>query len=274
VLLAEDSAISQAVTENLLRRAYHCSVDVAKNGKEALAKLGIQGNGTGATPAKYDLILMDLNMPDMDGRTATSLIRHGPEAVCRIPIVALTAHEPAMDRARCLEAGMDDYLSKPMQFEKMKRVLDRWLAAANPDPAGEEHVGCPSTFDAVPVFDPQRRLQGLGGDAALYQRLVDLFWDDAAQHFRQAQSALLAGNMTELTAKAHKLKGACLNVGAERLASIFSDIEDRSRNQGRDGCEELMQAARVNIEELKQAVAAWKETPGGGEAAPGRRENP
>ncbi|HTS16053.1 MAG TPA: PAS domain S-box protein [Verrucomicrobiae bacterium] len=274
VLVAEDSAISQVVTMSLLRRAYNCTVDVVTSGKEVLTKLGIQGNGTVATPAKYDLILMDLNMPDMDGRTTTSMIRNGPEAISKIPIVALTAHEPTMDRTRCLEAGMDDYLAKPVQFEKMKRVLDRWLAVAKTDSAGSEPADGAGTFRATPVFDPQRRLQGLGGDAALYQKLVDLFWKDATQHFRQAQAALLSGNMTELMEKAHKLKGACLNVGAERLASIFSEIEERSRNQGRDACPELMQAAKVNIEELKQAVAVWKETLRGGEAAPGRRENP
>ncbi|HVM60245.1 MAG TPA: PAS domain S-box protein [Verrucomicrobiae bacterium] len=274
VLLAEDSVVSQAVTTNLLRRAYRCSVDVVVNGKEALSRLGIGAGGTGAAQPAYDLILMDLNMPDMDGRMATSLIRGGPETVCKIPIVALTAHAAAMDRARCMEAGMDDYLSKPIQFTEMKRVLDRWLVPPNLNSPEGDGRNPAAASETLPVFDPRRRLQGLGGDVSLQRRLIDLFWTDSMPHFQGAEAALLAGDDRGLMEKAHLLKGACLNIGADRLAYLFSQIEDEVRNQRRNACPELMEAARVNIEELRQAVASWRNAQPGEEAAADRREKP
>ncbi|HUI06928.1 MAG TPA: PAS domain S-box protein [Verrucomicrobiae bacterium] len=270
ILVADDSLISQMVIVNLLRQACPCTVDVATNGKEVLARLGIAdgagssaGRGVANRPA-YDLILMDISMPDMDGYAAASVIRHSPGSVREIPIIALTAHELATDRSRCLETGMNDYLSKPVQLADVTRILNRWLVATRSDSSAANAQGGPSkdcehrTVKPAPVFSPSRRLQAIGGDEALYQNLVGLFWEDSIQRFQQVESALLAGNLDELMQAAHFLKGACFNIGAERLASVFGQLEDAAREAGLGSCSELVQAARVGITELQEAVAAWK----------------
>jgi CheY-like chemotaxis protein len=118
ILLAEDNLVNQKVIAHLLSHLGH-SVDIVSNGREAVAAAG---------RGCYDAILMDCHMPEMSGYEATRLMRQQDHPGRRPPIIALTASALAGDRARCLESGMDDYISKPVNLETLSRVLDEWLA--------------------------------------------------------------------------------------------------------------------------------------------------
>lgn len=126
VLVAEDNAVNQLLTTRMLERM-GCRVDIASNGLEAVAM---------TQALQYDIVLMDCSMPDMDGYQAAAEIRRTQQANRRLPIVALTAHAMPEDRAKCMAAGMDDYLSKPVDRELVRQALHRWVAR----PEGTEHL--------------------------------------------------------------------------------------------------------------------------------------
>jgi CheY-like chemotaxis protein len=119
VLLAEDNAINQTIAKHLLERL-GCQVDLATDGIQAVAR---------CAERPYDAVFMDCQMPNMDGYSATESIRRQKQDGYRIPIIAITAHAMAGDRERCLAAGMDDYLTKPLQPKDLARVVERWLPA-------------------------------------------------------------------------------------------------------------------------------------------------
>jgi CheY-like chemotaxis protein len=123
VLVAEDSQINQIVAARSLERC-GCRVEVVGDGREALKALGAR---------RYDAVLMDCQMPDMDGYQATAELRRRESGARRTPVIAMTAHAMDGDRKRCLDAGMDDYISKPMSFNSLSAVLARWIPAAPAD---------------------------------------------------------------------------------------------------------------------------------------------
>ncbi len=126
ILVVEDNAVNQRVAAKLLQRL-GCATELANNGREALERMALTA---------YDLILLDCQMPVMDGYEAATRIRQGETNGTRVPVVALTAHAMSGDRERCLAAGMDDYLTKPLQLEALKQTLDRWITSKRGDHAG------------------------------------------------------------------------------------------------------------------------------------------
>ncbi len=234
ILVAEDNPASQRLSVLMLERL-GCRVDVAADGREAVSA---------ASGFSYDLIFMDAQMPVMDGLTATRAIRKLPPPRGRVPIVALTANAFATDRDHSLAAGMDDFLSKPVNFDALVLVLHsclpthfpRGVSLRSTDDLGaalgraDEPAALPSDLDSV-----RQHLQDLAEllDAASAQRFIAVLKEDWPKTLRDADAALQAGDLARLRRVAHYLAGGALQVGAHKLALRCRALEaedlDRQR---------------------------------------------
>jgi CheY-like chemotaxis protein/HPt (histidine-containing phosphotransfer) domain-containing protein len=220
VLVVEDSKVNQLVTLGLLEQLGY-DVDLAINGLEAVEA---------AASGRYDAILMDCLMPVMDGYEATARIRALPGAAHSTPIVALTASAMSDDRTRCLEAGMDDYVSKPLDPPALAAALARCratrprLTPIGPPatPASLAHGGAPGS-DAVLDRAVLGRLQELG--ESFFRELIGLFLDDVPRRLVGIVEALEAGDATGAGRFAHSVKGSAANLGAGRLADLCAELE-------------------------------------------------
>ena len=195
VLLAEDNPVNQALVVCRLEQRGH-SVVVAGNGREAVRAWERQ---------PFDLVLMDVQMPEMGGLEATALIRRKEKDCGRhTPIIALTAHALKGDRERCLEAGMDDYLAKPIQAEELFRILDATGAcqSASRPPTAEEEV-----------LDRDDMEQRVGGDRDILLRLLELFHVEYPRVLAEVRAALTAGDAPRLRLAVHCLKGMVGTLG-------------------------------------------------------------
>ncbi len=225
VLIAEDNAVNQRVALALCTRL-GLRADAVGDGLEAVQALA---------RAPYAVILMDCQMPEMDGFTATREIRRRERHLSqRTPIIALTANAMNGDRERCLEAGMDDYLSKPIRLEALHEMLSRWLPAESEAPAPSASPAPETALMPDPDFDPtilQRLGQELGSDAAaVLVDIIDQFLNDAAEGLRAVQEAAQAQDALALTAAAHRLKGQALTLGCTRLATCCGGCEHAARD--------------------------------------------
>jgi len=208
VLVADDNPVNQKLTMALLRRAGH-TADVVANGEEAI-------DAVSARP--YDLILMDVQMPVMDGLAATRVIRRLSGPVARIPIIALTANAMQGDDAICLEAGMNDYLSKPINVQKLTDVVLRWGPGAVP-PASSEPEAAPDTAssDRVNQTKVAELREALGTDGLV--QLTGIFLNDSANHIARLRKAVADGDRDVIEYEAHILKGSAASVGFDRLSA-------------------------------------------------------
>ncbi|MFM6989001.1 MAG: response regulator [Arenimonas sp.] len=230
ILLVEDNDINQEIARDLLEDR-GVVVDIAENGAVALEKL---------RQFRYDLVLMDMQMPVMDGLTATREIRRIP-ALKTLPVVAMTANAMSSDRDACLDAGMDDYMAKPIDPDLMWRILGRWLSPSTGDAAamaGESRTASsapepprapPHEAAAAPDLDTALGLGRMGGKAALYARILAQFRDRQADASVQIRNALDAGDAGTAQRIAHTLKGLSGNIGAVGLQNACELVEARIR---------------------------------------------
>ncbi len=214
VLVAEDDPVSQEVARRMLE-ALGCSVDIAANGSLALAAL---------REHDYDLVFMDCQMPELDGYATTRELR-AREGSRHTPVVALTAGAMGGDAQRCIDAGMDAHLTKPVRLDDFARALDRWV----PEPAAPDQPPAtpspPTTEPApagVPVLDlgPMSSLHGEGTHG-----LVELFLTTSAEQLQQLHAAVLSEDIPSLRRNAHSLRGSALYLGAEELAGRCEELE-------------------------------------------------
>jgi len=218
VLLVEDSLVNQKVASSMLRRL-HCTVQVANNGREALDAMEQES---------FDLVLMDCQMPEMDGFSATRERRRREAAGApRLTIAAMTAHAMRGDRERCLEAGMDDYLTKPISTERIAELLERWLSGRIRPVDGPVPASAPPP--AVPVLD-QTVLKGLeeleqAESPGLLADVVQLFTEQSERHLEAIAAAVADGKEVLIAAHLHALRGSASSVGASRLARVCADLE-------------------------------------------------
>nr|WP_286208721.1 response regulator [Azospirillum sp. A1-3] len=225
VLVAEDNPVNQQLTLALLRRAGH-SAEAVSNGEEAVEAV---------TSRPYDLVLMDVQMPVMDGLTATRRIRRLSGPAARIPVVALTANAMQGDAAICLEAGMDDYLSKPINARKLLDTIARFVvpaaddtadgggqAPAPPQPPSEPE---PATVNAEKIDELR---DALGGDG--FALLLETFFSDSPQHLDLLRAAIARGDCAGIEREAHILKGSAANVGFDRLAATAHHLVAAARS--------------------------------------------
>jgi two-component system sensor histidine kinase/response regulator len=226
VLLAEDNQINQRVALGMLEKL-GVRADAVADGAEVLAALQL---------APYDLVLMDVQMPEMGGFEATAVIRQrerGSER--RIPIIALTAHVMQGYRERCLAAGMDDHLPKPIDPRQLEAVLLRWapeqaahsIAGPAEMVAAAEAASTPADAAAgeFPDLDLERLQLVTDGESALEDELLGLFLESARETLDDLRSALEAGNARLLRAHAHALKGSSLTIGAIALGELAGELE-------------------------------------------------
>ncbi|MBI2947288.1 MAG: PAS domain S-box protein [Verrucomicrobia bacterium] len=260
ILLVEDNLVNQKVTVNQLRKLGY-SAEVAANGVEALKAV---------QRTHYDIVLMDCQMPEMDGYEATRQIRArgGPQPF----IVALTAHAMQGDRERCLEAGMNDYLAKPLQTEDLASAIERAKAALNLEtkpivpgatnmaPAGAETSTAPAGIAAAPAQTPRRdvlvdpnALRDLAaGPPELYNEVVALYLSDAERTLNALRRAAQSGDPETIQHLAHRLKGASLTCGVVALVGPLARLEQCGSN------EELAEAGKW-VKQAEEAFARVRE---------------
>jgi two-component system, sensor histidine kinase and response regulator len=206
VLLAEDHPINQKVASRMLEDQGH-EVTIVGDGRAA-----VEASGAGG----FDVILMDVQMPEMDGFEATAAIRRREEGSGRhVPIVALTAHAMAGDRERCLGSGFDDYLSKPIQSATLRAALGRLdgPGAIRPGAGAGEVPG------GLPAFDHASALANLGGDAGLLDEVVGLFLDDGPRLLASIRAAIVANDAAALGGVAHTVSGVAGHFAAEEIVA-------------------------------------------------------
>jgi two-component system sensor histidine kinase/response regulator len=230
VLLAEDNRVNQLVALSLLQQM-GVRADAVANGAEVLAALHL-------TP--YDIVLMDVEMPEVDGFEATAAVRERERAGDRrIPIIAMTAHALREDRERCLAAGMDDYVSKPINKRLLEEALLRWAprrdAQAKARTAREEPGLAPGsgTTDEDPRFPDlqEDRLEDVcGQDRALEQEVIQMYLESTRETLAMMRAALEAGDATLLRRLAHGLKGGSRTLGAAAVGELAEEIERRAEN--------------------------------------------
>jgi two-component system, sensor histidine kinase and response regulator len=225
VLIVEDNVMNQLVASRVIE-SLGCTFDIAGNGRLAVEAVREKA---------YDAVLMDCQMPEMDGYEATAKIRELEIGVRHTPIIAMTAAAMHGDREACIAAGMDDYLTKPLRLEALTETLLRWTAAsasapsdAEPpfiDPVGED---VRPSGEAAPVLDPERleTLRALDdGDGHLLTELGAQFLAQATEVRATLGDAAETGNAGGLVRAAHLVKGAAANLGATTLAAVCGDLE-------------------------------------------------
>ncbi|WP_374353369.1 response regulator, partial [Chitinimonas sp.] len=221
LLVAEDNAINQQIVVELLEMA-GIAVDIAENGKQAvdLARR--------AEPGRYAMIFMDLQMPVMDGHQATEILRALSD-YDKVPIVALTAHAISDVRTRCLEQGMQDFLTKPIHPDQLFRLLARWLAKA--EPATSEAAAAPAQqpvevdLSQFTQFDVAQGLHYMGGKRSLYLRLLERFRSAEAGVVERMRAMVAAKELVEAERAAHTLKGLAGSMGATRVQAAAATLE-------------------------------------------------
>jgi len=226
VLLVEDNPVNQRVAQRLLQKM-GIAVLVCNNGAEALERLRDE--------ERFDAVLMDCQMPVMDGFTATRHIRELEQTrgVQRLPIVALTANVMLEDRERCIEAGMDAHLGKPIQAEQLRDCLARFLLNKSP-PA----VDMPALRDLI------------GGDAEFERELVQTFIASGDKNLQEILEALERGDYATIAKRAHALKGSSANIWAGPLSVAAANLEKAAHNHAQHEIADLVKAVSAKLYEV------------------------
>jgi two-component system sensor histidine kinase/response regulator len=230
ILLVEDNELNREVALGLLEDA-RLLIDTAENGEMAVEMVGKQN---------YELVLMDMQMPVMDGIAATRAIRANPQ-FRSLPIIAMTANAMASDREKCVEAGMNDHLAKPIDPDQLFGALLRWIKprdrAAEARNVPEDRPVSEAASRTAPLeiagIDTKTALKRTGGNPKRYESLLERFADSESQVVSEIRRALAANDTSTARRLAHSLKGAAGNLGAESLSELAAKAEGAlGQNQG------------------------------------------
>ena len=246
ILVVEDNEINQVVAVGLLESAGY-TADVAVDGVEAVAAL--------AGDHGYDAVLMDIRMPRMDGFAATRQIRASERAGTRVPIIAMTASALEGERERCLAAGMDDFLTKPVDSHRLHGVIRRWLngGEADEEPASTSQQAAEPAGEVVDLDRIEMLHEMVKDGESLFQRSSGNFIANAPEHLTAIGTAVATEDPEQLMASAHKLKGSALNLGLPRVGAAALDLEERGRTGRLCGADN---AFAVLSREMRLAVSA------------------
>jgi CheY-like chemotaxis protein len=212
VLVAEDNLVNQRVAAAMLAKLGQ-EVEVAQHGREAVERV---------RAGRFDLVLMDCQMPEMDGFAATRAIRGAETPGCHVPIVAMTAFAMKGDRERCLAAGMDDYIAKPMPLALLAEVLARWIGD------GAEVAVVSVSPVSLALWDELRAEL----DTDELRELLAVLRQQAATTFAEMRGCLAVADLRGVAALAHRFCGSAGNLGAQALAQQLRAIEEACRTPG------------------------------------------
>jgi two-component system, sensor histidine kinase and response regulator len=251
ILVAEDNQVNQKVAVKMLERLGY-RADVAANGLEAVEAL---------SRIPYSAVLMDVQMPEMDGYEATKEIRRRYGSKRHTPIIAMTANAMQGDRENALDVGMDDYVSKPVKPEELGAVLERWILQTDEGRSGSEEAagnGAGADGGTTEPLD-QSVLAGLRelGDQGFLAELYELFLEDVPAQLEALRKDIEGGDAPSVERVAHTLKGSCGNIGATRMATICAELEEAGRS-GDLACAPAL-AARLKAELGRVRVALEEE---------------
>jgi|GEM_PF-527352 len=275
ILVAEDNMVNQKLAVRLLeKRGYRA--DAVANGLEAIEAISL---------IPYDLVFMDCQMPEMDGYKATAEIRKREGTMRHTPIIAMTANAMQGDREKCLAAGMDDYISKPVKTEELDRILNRWIvrAAATSDAEAAEEIRrgdktsnvehrtsnverqsaisneMPSDIVDMNALANLRELQR-DGEPDILVELIDMFITDVPPRLaamRQAANTLAAQTLKR---EAHTLKGSCGNLGARRMAGICARIEALANQSDLTAVPDLLEQLEAEFDRIRSTFDVLRST--------------
>jgi len=250
VLIAEDNPVNQQVASAMLN-SLGLRITLANNGQEALEQIKKE---------PFDLVLMDCQMPVLDGYEATAMIRQLPDSRGKhIPIIAITANAMSDDRQKCLDVGMNDFLSKPFTLTQLKTIIERWLADSNRN-KDQTHQGMPSSILKegnisdnsvinLKKLNTYRQL-GLNGDNTFLKRLLSVYLSSAPVSFSQIEQAIQIRDYKILRYAAHTLKSSSANVGAEKFSEMCQQLENFAKMQQIELTDELLVKIRAEFEQV------------------------
>jgi PAS domain S-box-containing protein len=239
VLVAEDSPVNQELIRRLLGKWGH-SVVIANNGKEAISLLAEE---------VFDLVLMDVQMPEMNGFEATAIVRESERATgSHIPIIALTAHALKDDRERCLEAGMDDYVSKPLDAEALFNLIE--TAAGRVQNAAAGRLPPASALDLVKL------LRNVDGDYELLVRLIKVFEKSSPRQLTHVKEAEASGDAEALARASHLIKGSIANFGAAAAVEAAAHLERIAKSGDLSLARAVVATLEYEVNRLRQEMAS------------------
>ena len=251
ILVAEDNSVNQEVAQQMLMKKGY-AVTLASNGREAV-------NLVTESPARFDLILMDIQMPEMDGFQATAAIREIEKASqTHVPVVAMTAHAMKGDRERCLAAGMDEYVSKPVQSRVLYGTIEAMTAGRIPAAPFAPLTPAPVAAAYRETVNLDEILDRLGGNSSLLQSIVSLFEEDSPVQIARIREAIKNHDAAALTAAAHTLKGSLLVLAAGRASTAALELERLGRESHLEGAAATLATLEIEVEaviaELRKIV--------------------
>ena len=258
ILIAEDNMVNQRVAIGLLKQIGQTAV-LTNNGREAVEALAAK---------EYDVVLMDIQMPEMDGLEATREIRRRwPEGPRRPYIIAMTANAMTGDREKCLEAGMDDYISKPVKANRLKTALEQCCelraavaaVATLPVMNGTNAIDRPLPPDAAVLnrdsLEALKSLQSEGDDGFL-KEMIELFLEDTPARFADMDAAMASGAQQDFVRAVHSIKGASANFGADDLHHMCAEVEQMGRAGQMAESAPKVQAIHAEFERVRSALLA------------------
>jgi CheY-like chemotaxis protein/HPt (histidine-containing phosphotransfer) domain-containing protein len=251
VLVAEDNRVNQVVAQRMLEKA-GVEVTIAENGRDAVAAFERGG---------IDLVFMDIQMPEMDGYEATAAIRRSSASSRALPIVAMTAHAMPGDRERCLAAGMDDYVRKPITQDEVEAALRRWLPGRHFSVAAASPAAMPPGEAAAPtareVLDRDTALAQVGGDADLLAEVVAVFRDTCERVLDEIRMAIAAGDARAVEHAAHRLKGSLATLAASCARDAAVRLEETGRTGNLAASATALSALEGELRRLDAELAAF-----------------
>ena len=250
VLLVEDNEVNQMVAgDQLTRRGY--SVEIASNGQEALDALAL---------ASYDLVLMDCGMPVMDGYTAAAEIRKREGTTRHTPIVAMTAHAMNGDSEKCLAAGMDAYLAKPVKGKALEKILNLMLGQTNFSDAGSVSMMLPAT----PVADESSPvdleiLTSIASTPARLRKIIEMYLQHTDGRLEALKAAVTQGSSESVYAIAHKCLGGSLTLGMTAIVPALKELQRMGRADDLNGAADQCGATSIAFGKLKSFLEIYLE---------------